>query len=311
MSYLSTEEEKRAEHQKIKQLEKLSGEGKEEEVQVAFYDLHPKTQTLLKAGMKICDMKLGDEETSKRFKELIKAEEEITRELTSEDFEQLKVFYTPETHHLPLMKRYWWKIEVEGHEVEDLFLLEPEVSRIKEDSYFEKIFKVSKGLEMLVEIGLAEDLKSLAVSTAKEEESKEKENPVKKDPTVDVQKLLLSGCFGELKKVPEDEDDWVNDEDFDFIEISFTHDNDTKKIKALLAREESLDDDEMMQRIFFYRKHHLWLMMQLGIDEDILQKYEDLANDMYASEDDVSSGEYEDSSEDEEEEKREEKKINN
>ena len=63
----------------------------------------------------------------------------------------------------------------------------------------------------------------------------------------------------------------------------------TKKIKALIGREESLDEDEILQRIIYYHRHHLWLMIQLGVDEEIYDKYEELANAMYTSGDEDSN----------------------
>ena len=62
MKYLSSEEEKKEEHQKLEKLEKLSGEETSEDVQVAFHDLHPKTQRFLQAGMKICEEELSEKE---------------------------------------------------------------------------------------------------------------------------------------------------------------------------------------------------------------------------------------------------------
>ena len=97
-----------------------------------------------------------------------------------------------------------------------------ECLRIREKlntTYFGKIFKVPKWLQEIVDSGLAEEMKGLDMSTDQENESQKKENLLKKDLTSDVQKLLLSGCLGRLKKVPEDENDWVNDDDFEFINL--------------------------------------------------------------------------------------------
>ena len=237
-------------------------------------------------------------EKREKFKDLITSEEEVTGDKSSEDFEEIKVFFTPET-------RYWWKFEFEGHKVEDLLLLEPEVCQIEETMLFNRIFKVPKW--EVVDSGLAEVIENLAVSTSQEQETQAKKNLVKRDPTGDIHRLLLARSLGKLKNVPEDENDWVNNIDFDFIEIAFTRDKETKKIKALVGREESIDEVELGLRRVGYRGHHIWLMVQLGVAEEIIEKYEDLANKM--DEDDVPHEDAQDSSEEDEELCEEEKNV--
>ena len=238
-----------SEEEKIDTIIRLLQEGKNEEVNDALSNLHPRTLKMLDAGKKILEMDLDEEETLAKLATEMKIEEE--KESEDENFFKFSL--------IPFNWRFW-QIKFEDLNAQDL-LYEPELSLIHDGGYFMKLFKTPK----IVEDGDDDVLQKVAISFAKDTEEIVVKEIEEKKCSTSTSREIFKILKWKKEIFIEDEEDLV-----DFA-IYFRRDKETQEVIALLERV-PCDEEEWKLMRRKDRRHRVWLMRQMGVDEEEIDK---------------------------------------